>query len=336
MMCTAGTKTSRLLVFAAVVAGLLVPHSLRAETDAEGGSNGFTQKTFSLFSSKSPAQKLPDTDRKSIGGLHNSTKVFVRPDDMHPSDWTDPAEMHRAWSAAIVHVPDDNGNSVETSVAELLQGKFSFRRKLPAIVYMHGCSGFWSGTHMRAKFLAENGFVVVAPASLARRKYPRSCQVDSYTAGMYRHTLKMRQADAGYAIEQLRKLPFVDGDRIVLAGLSQGGITAATFTPRNERQKVRARIIEGWTCHDNWPEYNGVSASTSEPVLALVGTKDPWFQTHSRGDCQPFLNPDNGSQSIVYRDEPLASRHELMEFNSPKREVMQFLRRHLGPKPGSG
>ncbi|MEM9471448.1 MAG: hypothetical protein AAGA00_05785, partial [Pseudomonadota bacterium] len=81
---------------------------------------------------------------------------------------------------------------------------------------------------------------------------------------------------------------------------------------------------------------NGVNASASEPVLALVGTKDPWFQTNSRGDCQPFLNPNNGSRSIVYRDEPLANRHELMEFNSPKREVMQFLRRHIGPKPGSG
>ncbi len=333
MMPVTGTQSRRLIVVAVVVAGMLVPQASRADTDDQTGAGGFARSIFSLFF---PKPQPPADTGSGTGGLHNSTKVFADPQDMRPSDWTDPAEMRRTWDAAIVHVPGKNGNSTETSVAELQDGKFKFDRKLPAIVYMHGCSGFWPGTHMRTKFLAENGFVVIAPASLARRKYPRSCEVDSYTAGMYRQTLKMRQADAGYAIEQVRKLPFVDGNRIVLMGLSQGGITAATFKPQNEQQKVRARIIEGWTCHDNWPEYHGVSASASEPVLALVGTRDPWFRDTSQGDCQPFLNPNNGSASIVYSDEPLAGRHELMEFNSPKQEVVHFLRRHLGPRPGSG
>jgi hypothetical protein len=119
-------------------------------------------------------------------------------------------------------------------------------------------------------------------------------------------------------------------------GLSQGGITAATFEPQNKQQKVRARIIEGWTCHDNWPEYHGMRAPASEPVLVLVGTDDPWFQDDSQGDCQPFLHPENGSVSVVYEDEPLASTHELLEFNSPKQEVIRFLQQHLGRKPGSG
>jgi len=328
------TQSRHLIGAAVVVAGMLVPQPSQAETDIQRSVDGFAQSIFSLFFPK-PAPPA-DTDLSGTGGLHNSTKVFAQPEDMNPSDWTDPAEMRRAWNAAIVHVPGKDRKSIESSVSELQDGKFKFGQKLPAVVYMHGCSGIWPGTHMRTKFLAENGFVVVAPASLARKKYPRSCELESYAAGMYRQTLKMRQADAGYAIEQIRKLPFVDGDRIVLMGLSQGGITAATFKPRNKQQKVRARIIEGWTCHDSWPEYNGVRASASEPVLALVGTKDPWFRDTSQGDCQPFLNPNNGSASIVYADEPLASRHELLEFNSPKQEVVHFLRRHLGPKPGSG
>ena len=335
MFPATGIQSRRLIGVAVVVAGMLVPQSVRAETDIQSSLKGFAQSIFSLFRPKSPPPPA-DSDLSGTGGLHNSTKVFAQPADMTPSDWTDPAEMRRAWDAAIVHVPGKNKNSIEATVSDLKDGKFKFERKLPAVVYMHGCSGFWPGTHMRTKFLAENGFVVVAPASLARKKYPRSCELDSYTAGMYRHTLKMRHADAGYAIEQVRKLPFVDGDRIVLMGLSQGGITAATFKPQNKQQKVRARIIEGWTCHDSWPEYHGISASASEPVLALVGTKDPWFRDTSQGDCQPFLNPNNGSTSIVYSNEPLASRHELMEFSSPKREVVHFLRRHLGPRPGSG
>ncbi len=262
-------------------------------------------------------------------GLHNDTRQFTDPRDMLPEDWIDPAEIRRAWHAAIVYLPDGDQAFIETSVSELQTGEVAYGKKLPAVVYMHGCSGIWSGTHTRMQFLAGNGFVVIAPASLARKKYPQSCDTETYTAGMYRQTLKMRQADAGYAIEQVRELPFVDGDRIVLMGLSQGGITAATFEARDKRQHVRARIIEGWTCHDDWPEYNGVRAPASEPVLAMVGIDDPWFQTESVGDCQPFLNPHNGSVSVVYRDAPLAGSHELMEYNSPKMEVLRFLRRHL-------
>lgn len=274
-----------------------------------------------------PLQSRADAD------LDNSTKEFTDPEDMLPEDWTDPAEIHRTWDSAIVYLPNGDQKFIKSSVSELQSGEIEYEKILPAVIYMHGCSGIWPGTHMRMQFLAGNGFVVIAPASLAREKYPRSCKVENYTAGLYRQTLKMRQADAGYAIEQVKELPFVDEDKIVLMGLSQGGITTATFEARDKRQNVRARIIEGWTCHDDWPEYNGLRAPASEPVLALVGIDDPWFRTDSSGDCQSFLNPQNGSVSIVYKVAPLAGSHELMEFNSPKKQVLQFLRRHLDLKP---
>ena len=321
MSSAARKRFGLLIVLAVVCAGLLLALTLRRDTDlkdtAQTVMNTITDLMF-------PQPSGSDT------GLHNSTKKFTDPKAMRPADWSDPAEMRRAWDAAIVRVPDRDGKSVEASVSELETGRFRFARKQPAVVYLHGCSGFWPGTHRRVKFLADAGFVVIAPASLARKKYPQSCDVDDYQAGMYRPTLKMRQADAGYAIEQLGKLPFVDGDRIVLMGLSQGGITAATFKARNRQQKLRARIIEGWTCNDDWPEYNGVQAPASEPVLALVGSDDPWYENESNGDCERFLNADNGSVSVVYEDEPLASRHELLEYDTPKKDVLKFLRRHIG------
>ena len=321
MSSAARKRFGLLIVLAVVCAGLLLALTLRRDTDlkdtAQTVMNTITDLMF-------PQPSGSDT------GLHNSTKKFTDPKAMRPADWSDPAEMRRAWDAAIVRVPDRDGKSVEASVSELETGRFRFAKKQPAVVYLHGCSGFWPGTHRRVKFLADAGFVVIAPASLARKKYPQSCDVDDYQAGMYRPTLKMRQADAGFAIEQLRKLPFVDGDRIVLMGLSQGGITAATFRAGNSRQKLRARIIEGWTCNDDWPEYNGVQAPASEPVLALVGSDDPWYENESNGDCERFLNADNGSVSVVYEDEPLASRHELLEYDTPKKDVLKFLRRHIG------
>ena len=101
---------------------------------------------------------------------------------------------------------------------------------------MHGCSGFWPGTHKRIKFLSDNGFLVIAPASLARHTYPRSCNVDTHEGGLFRGTLGLRQNDAGYAIEMARRLPIVDDKNIVLMGFSEGGVVAVTFEAANEQQ----------------------------------------------------------------------------------------------------
>ena len=183
------------------------------------------------------------------GGLHNSTKVFTDPSDMRPSDWSDPAEMKRAWQAALVRIPKSSGGYVSTTIAELHEGGISPEGVWPTVIYMHGCTGIWSGTKTRINFLARNGYAVVAPASFARLKYPQSCRPDTLQGGLYRPTLKMRQDDAGYAIAKAKTLPWVDKSNVFLMGLSQGGITTATFSSSRREHSLRARIVEGWTCH---------------------------------------------------------------------------------------
>ena len=112
-------------------------------------------------------------------GLHNSTKVFTEPSDMRPSDWSDPAEMERAWQAALVRIPKSGGGYVSTTIAELQEGHISPEGVWPTVIYMHGCTGIWSGTKTRINLLARNGYAVVAPASFARLKYPQSCRPDN-------------------------------------------------------------------------------------------------------------------------------------------------------------
>ena len=112
-------------------------------------------------------------------------------------------------------------------------------------------------------------------------------------------------------------------------GLSQGGITTATFSSKDNDLSVNARIVEGWTCHAGWPEYQGVNAPDNEPVLTLVGKNDPWFQDiWTKGNCAKFLNPSNGSQSIVFSDGYLSFRHELLESKQVKKIVLEFLKQH--------
>lgn len=263
-------------------------------------------------------------------GLNNGSKRFTDPAGMSQADWSDPAEMARAWAAAIVRVPDGAGGSTGMTTGALASWRPKGGGKLPVVVYLHGCSGIWEGTHARLRFLAMNGFVAVAPASFARLKYPRSCDAAAHQGGLYRGTLRMRQSDAGHALEEVRKLPFADTGRIVLMGLSQGAIITATFKADTPAQRVAARVIEGWTCNAGWFEYARVNAPEDEPVLALLGADDPWFRhPPTRGSCDVFLSRTNGSRSVIYREPPLAGAHELLDHPEPRAEVLRFLKAHL-------
>ena len=262
-------------------------------------------------------------------GLHNSTKAFTAAADMRRSDWSDPAEMERAWQAALVRIPEPGGGTISTTVAMLGQDAASAQGRWPTVIYLHGCSGIWPGTLTRINFLARNGYAVIAPASFARLKYPRSCRTDTHEGGLYRPILGMRQNDAGHAIASAKVLPWVDSENVFLMGLSEGGITTATFAGSGREHAVRARVVEGWTCQSGWPEQAGINAPSSEPVLTLVGAKDPWFQNPwNKGTCRPFLDGLNGSRSVVYDTGYLQSRHELLEDAEVQQTVLDYLREH--------
>ena len=279
---------------------------------------------FIVFSAFLITSNASASDR----GLHNDTKNFTPPEAMSRSDWSNPTEMHRAWQHALVRVPTGKNRSRKLTTAKL--PGWNARARYPAIVYLHGCSGIWSGTHNRVKFLADNGFVVVAPASMARAKYPQSCDPKTQQGGMYRPTLQMRQYDAGYAIEQVKKLPFVDKEKVVLVGLSEGGWATTTFRPQNTQQSVAARVAEGVTCHAGWSEFKGINTRQDEPILTLVAAGDPWYQNQwTRGSCTKYIVRSNGSKSVVYNSGRLATVHELLDHREPKAEVLSFLRSAL-------
>ncbi len=262
-------------------------------------------------------------------GLHNSAKVFTPVSEMNRSDWGDPAELERTWQAARVRIPKPGGGYIRTTVKELNSVSYAIAGAWPTVIYLHGCTGVWSGTYARIDFLARNGYAVIAPVSFAREKYPKSCNPERHQAGFYRSTLLMRQNDAGYAIAKAKAFPWVDDDNVFLMGLSQGGLTTATFFSTSPAKAVRARIVEGWTCRAGWVEYKGINAPDSEPVLTLVGSKDPWYQNvWTKGDCTESINPSNGSRSVVYSTGYLSTRHALLEYKEVRETVLEFLEQH--------
>ena len=263
----------------------------------------------------------------SGNGLNNQTKQFTANSEMSAADWSSPSELHRTWHAALVRIPHNHKVFVG-QISDLPVEDLPVKAKLPTVIYLHGCSGIWWGTYIRLNFFAKNGFVVIAPASFARTKYPKSCDPATRRAGLYRETLKMRQYDALNTIKIAKQLDWVDARNIFLVGFSEGGITSATVST-NLNSGVNARVIEGWTCHAEWSEYRGINASSSEPVLALVADQDPWFQNPwTRGSCGRYMNSDNGSRSVVYSTGPLVSRHSLLDDADVQKLVLEFLQAH--------
>ena len=264
----------------------------------------------------------------SGNGLNNQTKQSTPNSKMSSADWSSPDELHRTWQAALVRIPKHH-QVYAGQISDLPIEALPVKEKLPIVIYLHGCSGVWWGTYIRLDFFAENGFAVIAPASFARAKYPKSCDPATKRAGLYRETLKMRQYDALNAIKNAKQLDWVDSKNLFLVGFSQGGITSATLST-NIDTTVNARVIEGWTCHAGWSEYRGINAPVSEPVLALVADQDPWFQdSWTRGSCGRYMNSENGSRSMVYRTGSLMSKHSLLDDSDVQNRVLEFLHTHM-------
>jgi len=267
------------------------------------------------------------SDSLKINGTNNSNTNFTPTAEMLKNDWSSSIEMERSWKSALVRIPVSVGKSITSTVDEMKKKLSEKVKKFPTVIFLHGCYGVHPGTHHRIKFLADNGFLTIAPVSFARLKYPKSCDIYTYQSGLYRGTIKIREFDAKYAITKLKNLNFVDTENIILMGHSEGAITTAILKLNDASQKLKARIIEGWNCTpDAWPEYTGINASEHEMILSLVGLNDPWFSySDYKKGCGPLLNKKNGSIGIVYKSGRLQHEHSLLDYKKVKQDVLKFL-----------
>lgn len=258
----------------------------------------------------------------SIDEENQSTVELM--EDEYP---TNPAEISMTWDASMVTIPNGNGGIISGTIDELSNSILENDTKLPVAVYLHGCSGFFSGDDFRMSWLARQGFVTVAPDSFARSFYPESCNVSTREGWKYKPTIEMRQNDAKYALEQIRSFPWVDQDNVYIYGFSEGGLTAVTLNSSNPLHRTKARVVEGWNCVSiPWEEYTGISSPDTEPLLTLFADQDPWLRGEELAEsCANFISETNGSQSILIDYAPLNTMHTLLEAPEIQEIVLNFL-----------
>lgn len=242
-----------------------------------------------------------------------------------------PDELERTWAGATVAVPvsrydpdlEDIGGSMRANEADLLSMELD--AKIPTIVFLHGCSGLHGVYRISLNFLRDQGYAVIAPDSFSRAYKPQSCDWRTKSAGLHLGVVGFRLAEAEYAINRAKQFPWVDPDRIVLMGQSEGGLTTANYSADG----IAGKVVLGWTCQIPWPPLSGLDGPEDLPVMSVVSGRDRWFQDwYVKGHCGEDMGGFADATSVV-----LDSRsHHVMRLPEARDAVADFLAR-VAPTP---
>ena len=158
----------------------------------------------------------------------------------------------------------------------------------PAVVLLHDCSGLGprSGGAPRrwARELLQQGYVVALPDSFGPRGFPNGVCTDPSPSRADVAPFR-RVRDAYAALDRLRTLPYVDGDRVGVMGGSHGGsstLATIALVPQDDAA-LRERKRHGFAaaiafypgCAIGRPAFSNEFHGAA-PLLILTGDLDDW------------------------------------------------------------
>jgi len=169
--------------------------------------------------------------------------------------------------------------------------------KAPAIVMLHGCSGLIRGGVGYRQLLLEEGFAVFEPDAYARPGH--SCDSSSAVK---------RRMEADYALDRLRELSWIDQDRVVLMGFSEGGSAVAL----RDEPGFAAHVIIMAPAKSAGP--GGV------PILSIAGAEDIYAKPRTYHAIAS--SSVDGSKAVLIADQG----HDVLAHPEFKAALRQFLR----------
>src|SRR5262245_2328896 len=199
-------------------------------------------------------------------------------------------EFERA-SQALDNLPQrlarERGDVPKHVAGERLHGflaKPEGNEPFPAIVALHGCSGWPEAVVQGASERAvSRGFVILLVDSFTTRAIDHTCTPERYAlADIFTRTL-----DAYGALLFLARQPFVDARRVAIAGASQGGmVTLSVAEARSTELFINPGNLGFRAAIALYPGCGVVGARPSIPTLILVGELDDWTPAN---DCQAAI-----------------------------------------------
>lgn len=179
--------------------------------------------------------------------------------------------------------------------------------KIPLAIHMHGCAGI-GGNDEAGEYLdlmLSQGYAVFMPDSFQRPGREKLCG----QGGMHER-IAMRTTEISYALKQIRKLNWVDQDRLVLMGFSEGGNATDNWYTRD----FAGLIVLGSACTHSG---GSPTAPNDVPVLAIVGEIDDYRP----GMSCTITRKIKGSKSIVIP----GADHWIATHSVTQNAIKQFL-----------
>ena len=178
--------------------------------------------------------------------------------------------------------------------------------KVPAVLYLHGCAGISYEAWVYTQLLVEEGYAVFIPDSFEREGGRLPCS----QWGSLQYRVSQRTEEAKYALTRILELDWVDQEKIVLMGFSEGGNTVDNWS----QSGFAAHIIIGSAC----TLVGGSPAAPPDvPVLAIVGSNDEFRPGLS---CNVYRTIC-GSSSIVIQ----GAGHAIAEYPETQEAILTFL-----------
>lgn len=247
---------------------------------------------------------LVNPKQTSAQSTSKSSSIQATPEGWKPN-WlavSDPDELNRTWASALVYLPEilnhrsgrllKDEDSLNSKILKTLNGA-----KLPLIIYLHACEGL--GHHREdIDKLSKLGFAVIAIDSFARLHHPMGCyeEKERYIR-YYDIAVAFRKAELDYAVNRIKRLPWVDSTQQFLIGSGTGGMVVAHY----QGTEFAGHVIEGWGCRHPHSIFDGIWTPLSVPIYSVVSKNDRWYKdVPGFGiDCRSFLKDRPNSVSIV-------------------------------------
>jgi uncharacterized protein len=163
-------------------------------------------------------------------------------------------------------------------------------RKYPAVIILHGFTGYKEEEHLDglAKTLAKNEFVAV--------RFDCSGSGDSDGSFEKDYSMSNYLTDIGSVYEYLRKLEFVDEHRMGIAGHSMGGLLSIVFASQNPKIKICVAIS---------------SPTILDRANWVAGIMERWRET---GWFEKVLSRDGSTIRVPYSFHLDAIKYNALDF----------------------
>lgn len=147
---------------------------------------------------------------------------------------------------------------------KLAQAPHTAKAKVPMVVFLHGSSGLGlKAIGEWQRWLATLGYASIAPDSMVLAD--RITYTSPVAKDVYEKIHALRASEITLALKALEDLPWVDRERLILSGASEGGPAVARYAG----SEFSGRMIFSWNCEDtiSWPpiapSYRASRSSTS-------------------------------------------------------------------------